>query len=120
MKEDEQTTRIGTVHRVVFMRVFMLLYTGKAGGKKDSAAIERVIYVIKYRCYRYNYSKYQSEAYVSAVEFGSEHAGVLADKAQEMANHTVDLAKDIVPDKVGNIVASLNDYAITNNLPFRM
>lgn len=61
-----------------------------------------------------------SEAYASAVEFGSEHAGVLADKAQEMANHTVDLAKDIVPDKVGNIVASLNDYAITNNLPFRV
>ena len=54
-----------------------------------------------------------SEAYASAVEFGSEHAGVLADKAQEMANHTVDLAKDIVPDKVGNIVASLNNYAIT-------
>lgn len=61
-----------------------------------------------------------SEAYASAVEFGGEHVDVLADKTQEMANRTVDLAREVVPDKVGNIVASLNEYATVNNLPFRV
>ena len=59
-----------------------------------------------------------SEAYVSAVEFGAEHAGELADKAKEMADNTVSLAKEVVPNQVGNIVASLNDFAASNNLPF--
>lgn len=59
-----------------------------------------------------------SEAYVSAVEFGSEHVDELADKAKEMADNTVSLAKEIVPDKVGNIVSSLNDFATANKLPF--
>ena len=61
-----------------------------------------------------------SEAYASAVQFGSENTGVLADKAQQMATRTVDIAKEVVPDKVENIVASLNDYASINNLPFRV
>ncbi|SEA04391.1 hypothetical protein SAMN05216349_10417 [Oribacterium sp. KHPX15] len=59
-----------------------------------------------------------SEAYVSAVEFGSKHIDELADKAKEMADNTVSLAKEIVPDKVGNIVTSLNDFATSNHLPF--
>lgn len=59
-----------------------------------------------------------SEAYVSAVEFGAENAGALADKAKEMADRTVDIAKEVIPDKVDNIVASINNYAIVNHLPF--
>ena len=61
-----------------------------------------------------------SEAYASAVEFGGEHAEVLAEKAQKMANRTVDIAREVVPDKVENVVASLNEYATANNLPFRV
>ena len=59
-----------------------------------------------------------SEAYASAVQFGGEHVDVLADKAQQMATRTVDIAKEVVPDKVGNIVDSLNNFASVNNLPF--
>ena len=61
-----------------------------------------------------------SEAYASAVEFGAENADALADKAKEMANKTVEIATDVVPNKVGNIVASLNHFATVNNLPFRV
>ena len=61
-----------------------------------------------------------SEAYASAVQFGGEHVDVLADKAQQMATRTVDIAKEVVPDKVGNIVDSLNNFASVNNLPFRV
>ncbi len=59
-----------------------------------------------------------SEAYESAVEFGAEHADELADKAQEMMNKTVEIATEVIPDQVGNVVASLNEFAATNNLPF--
>ena len=61
-----------------------------------------------------------SEAYSSIVEFGGEHAGPLAEKAQEMASRTVDIARDVVPDKAGAIVDALNNYAVSNNLPFRV
>ena len=61
-----------------------------------------------------------SEAYVSAVEFGSEHIDELADKAKEMADNTVSLAKEVIPDKVGNIISSFNDFAVSNNLPFKV
>jgi len=61
-----------------------------------------------------------SEAYVTAVEFGAEHADALADKAKEMANKTVDIAREAVPDKVGSIVSSINDFASSCKLPFRL
>lgn len=61
-----------------------------------------------------------SEAYASAVEFGAEHADELLDKAKEMATKTVDIAKEVVPDAVGGLVSSINDFAITNKLPFRL
>ena len=43
-----------------------------------------------------------------------------SDKAQEMANKTVEIATEVIPDKVSNIVTSLNDFAATNNLPFKI
>ena len=61
-----------------------------------------------------------SEAYASAVEFASEHVDELADKAQEMANKTVEIAKEVIPDKVNNIISSINDFASANNLPFKI
>lgn len=61
-----------------------------------------------------------SEAYASAVKVGAENVDVLSDKAKEMANHTIEIASEIVPDKVDSIIASINDYASVNNLPFRV
>ena len=61
-----------------------------------------------------------SEAYSTAVQFGAEHADKLAGKAKEMAEKTVNLAKEVVPDKVESITSSLNDFATANNLPFRV
>ena len=59
-----------------------------------------------------------SEAYQSAVEYGVENADVLAAKAHEMADHTIEIATEVVPDKVQNIAASINKFAALNNLPF--
>lgn len=59
-----------------------------------------------------------SEAYVSAVEFGAEHAQILADKAQEMAAHTIEIATEVIPDQVGNVVSSINDFVSEFKLPF--
>ncbi len=61
-----------------------------------------------------------SEAYASAVEFGAEHVDELADKAKEMATKTVDIAKEVVPDAVGGIVSAINDFTLTNKLPFSL
>ena len=61
-----------------------------------------------------------SEAYASAVKVGAENVDVLSDKAKEMANHTIEIASEIVPDKVDSIIASINEYATVNNLPFRI
>lgn len=61
-----------------------------------------------------------SEAYVSAVEFGSGHVDELADKAQEMANKTMEIAKEVVPDQAGSIADSINEFAKTNHLPFHV
>lgn len=61
-----------------------------------------------------------SEAYVSAVEVGSEGAEVLAEKAQVVANLTVEMATETIPNHASNIAASLNDFAAANNLPFRV
>ena len=60
-----------------------------------------------------------SEAYKSVVEFGGEHIGELSDKAKEMATKTIDIAKDVIPEKVDGLVSSINDFAAENNLPFR-
>ena len=59
-----------------------------------------------------------SEAYSTAVKLGADNADVLAEKAQEMASRTVEIARDAVPDHVDSIISSLNHFATTNSLPF--
>ena len=61
-----------------------------------------------------------SEAYKSVIEVGAEGAEVLADKAQEMAGRTMEIATEFVPEKAGEIAASINDFTSANNLPFRV
>lgn len=59
-----------------------------------------------------------SEAYATAVEFGAENAGVLAEKAKVAAQGTIELAKLHAPEKVADIRNAVNDYASKFNLPF--
>lgn len=61
-----------------------------------------------------------SEAYTSALEVGAEHIDELANKAQEMADRTVEIAAKIVPDHVGDVVSSIKDFAKVNNLPIKL
>lgn len=59
-----------------------------------------------------------SEAYATAVEFGAENAGVLAEKAKVAAQGTIELAKVHAPEKVADIRNAVNEYASKYNLPF--
>ena len=61
-----------------------------------------------------------SGAYESAVRIGAENVDALADKAKEMAEKTVGIAAEFMPDQVGNITASLNDFAESMHLPFKL
>lgn len=61
-----------------------------------------------------------SEMYATAVELGAENAGKIAEKAHEFANNTVELAEDVIPDKVSDIKSAFNDFAEENNLPFKV
>ena len=61
-----------------------------------------------------------SEAYNSAVEIGAENAGVLADKAHEMADRTIEIASKSEPKHVDHLTAAINEFADENNLPFRV
>ena len=60
-----------------------------------------------------------SEAYKTAVAYGSEEAAVLGEKAQQMAGDTIELAKAYVPEKADVITASINEFAAENGLPFQ-
>lgn len=61
-----------------------------------------------------------SEAYETALEYGPEVAQGFADKAQEMATQTVEVAQKYVPNKVESIKTALNTYINTNNLPIKI
>ena len=59
-----------------------------------------------------------SEAYATAVEFGAENAGVLAEKAKAAAQGTIELVKVNAPEKVADICNAVNDYASKFKIPF--
>lgn len=59
-----------------------------------------------------------SEAYVTAVNTGVKGAEILADKARKFADNTIELTKDIAPDKIYDIKLAFNSFAENNNLPF--
>ena len=61
-----------------------------------------------------------SEAYATAVEKGMEGADVLADKAEALAQNTVDTVKEVVPDKVGEVAEAFNSFINDNNLPIKI
>lgn len=59
-----------------------------------------------------------SEAYATAVEMGTEGAKYLADKAETLAKDTVELVKENMPEKLGEVQSAFNDFAKNCNLPF--
>ena len=61
-----------------------------------------------------------SEVYATAVGAGVKGTEILADKAKNFADTTIELAKDTIPDKVTGIKTALNVFAEENHLPFNV
>lgn len=61
-----------------------------------------------------------SEMYATAVEFGSEHVEQIADKAQEFADSTIEVVKEVVPEQLENVKSAFNDFASSINLPIHV
>ena len=59
-----------------------------------------------------------SEAYATTVEFGTENAGLLAEKAKSAAEGTIQLVKENAPERVDDVRNAVNKYAAKFNLPF--
>ena len=59
-----------------------------------------------------------SEAYATAIEYGSRGADVLGDKAKQIAGATIEYAQENIPEKAADIKAAINNFANQNNLPF--
>lgn len=59
-----------------------------------------------------------SEAYAAAVEKGTEGAQFLAEKAETLAQDTVELVKENLPEKAEEVKAAFQDFAKNCNLPF--
>lgn len=59
-----------------------------------------------------------TEAYQTAIEFGTENAELLANQAKEIANNTIEAAKTAIPDKVENVKEAMNSFAAKAKLPF--
>ena len=59
-----------------------------------------------------------SEAYCTAVEYGSKGAEVLADKAKQIGKATIEYAEENVPKEAASIKTAINDFASQNKLPF--
>ena len=59
-----------------------------------------------------------SELYVAAVDAGVEGLEFLGKKANEFGQSCIDIATEHIPDFVGDIASSLNDFASDFELPF--
>ena len=59
-----------------------------------------------------------SEAYVAAVELGSEEAKFLAEKVEMLTKDTIELAKENMPEKADEIKSAFNDFMKNCNLSF--
>jgi len=59
-----------------------------------------------------------SEVYKSGVKMGAEGIDYIKDNAQSMAKNTVELAKEVIPDKVDMVKNAFTDYAKDMNLDF--
>ena len=58
-----------------------------------------------------------SEAYATAVEAGCEGAQILADKAEQLAQNTIDTVKETMPEKAAEVADAFNDFISSKKLP---
>ena len=61
-----------------------------------------------------------SEAYTTAVEYGTEGAKVLKDKVVNLAHETYERAKEEIPTGAEDVRNALNDFSDKYNLPFHI
>ena len=61
-----------------------------------------------------------TEAYETAVELGAEGAEVLAQKANEFAQATIDAVSEAVPEKLEEVTCAFKDFASSVKLPFHI
>ena len=61
-----------------------------------------------------------TEAYETAVELGAEGAEVLAQKANEFAQATIDAVAEAVPEKLEDVTSAFKDFASSVKLPFHI
>lgn len=61
-----------------------------------------------------------SEAYATAVEKGVEGAEILADKAEALAQNTIDTVKEAMPEKVDEVADAFNKFISDNKLPIKI
>lgn len=57
-----------------------------------------------------------SEAYATAVESGREDAKFLAEKAESLAKETIELVKENMPEKAGEVKSAFSDFIKSCNL----
>lgn len=57
-------------------------------------------------------------AYRSAVEHGAENVEMLGKIVKDNANKTIELTKQLVPEKVETVRSALNQFAKANDLPY--
>lgn len=61
-----------------------------------------------------------SEVYATAIEIGAEGAEIVAEQAEKFAKGTVELVKETIPDKVGEVAEAFNDFVKEVRLPFSL
>lgn len=59
-----------------------------------------------------------SAAYTTAIELGAEGAEYLGEKVEQLAQDTVELFEENIPDMVGSAKVAFNDFFNSCNLPF--
>lgn len=61
-----------------------------------------------------------SEVYAAAVEIGDEGVQIAAEQAEKFAKGTIELVKETIPDKVGEVTDAFNDFVKDVHLPFSL
>uniref|UniRef100_UPI001E3D6091 DNA/RNA non-specific endonuclease n=1 Tax=Faecalitalea cylindroides TaxID=39483 RepID=UPI001E3D6091 len=59
-----------------------------------------------------------SELYVAAIDAGADGLEFFGEKANEFGKYCVDVATEHIPDFVGDVASSLNEFATEFELPF--
>lgn len=61
-----------------------------------------------------------SEVYATAVELGEEGAHLVAEQAEKLAQGTVQMVQENIPERLDDVKAAFHDFISSNNLPFHI